>query len=515
MIGGDLSWLDALEQRVKAEQEQNRSWPSPLELAVSLDSGYVERDHLKYISDRVVAAVEDVERGANRYLLISLPPRTGKSQLSSVYVPAWILHQHPSWPMMLLSHSPDLAAGWGRQVRRLIDQHDELGLTIASDAGAVTDWETTERGSLLSRSIRQSITGRGARVMILDDVVKDFADAHSKNNREFVWDWWLANSRTRLHPPSLVIVLGTRWHEDDIIGRLQSAEYEGDPTQWEIISIPALADHNPEAGERDLLDREVGEPLLSPLLPDETVEEALARWADIQRSVGTYAWSALFQQKPSPAEGKIFNNEWWKWWRPGDLPTTWDRAITSWDCAFKDTESSDYVVGQLWGVSGADRYLLRQVRKRLSFTGTLDEMREFISTASSLVPDGVHEHIVEDKANGPAILDVLKKEIPGMIPVSPTNSKEARARATTPEIEAGNVYLPAVADWIPDFLSEFRAFPSGLHDDQVDAATQALLRLRAAGATVALLPTGSVTRGYLRPRSSSRLSVAGGRRRRA
>ena len=499
-------WIDLLEAEVTAQMGQRAAaWETPVDLAVALDPAYRVRPHLKYLSDRLAAAVTDVENGKSRFLLVSMPPRLGKSQLASVESVVWLLHRHPDWPIMLLSHAPDLASGWGRQVRRRVEENPQLGLTIAHDAGAVTDWETDKGGNVLSKSIRQSVTGRGAKVMILDDVVKDFADAHSKNSREFVWNWWTANSRTRLHPPALVVVIGTRWHEDDIIGRMRSPEYEGDPDEWEVISFPALAEDpatlDPATQKPvgpDPLGRAEGEPLLSPL-SDETPEEAITRWAGIRRAVGLYAWNALYQQRPSPAAGSIFLNDWWQFWRPGDLDgVTWDRALTSWDCAFKGTDSSDFVVGQLWGVLGANRYLLKQVRARLSFTETLPTIEKFIEEAVDLVPEGVHEHLVEDKANGSAVIDVLKEKIPGMIPINPTDSKEARARAVTPEVESGNVYLPAVADWLPDFLSESKAFPKGTHDDQVDCTTQALTRLRGGGQVTVLVPQATITRGFQR-----------------
>lgn len=390
----EATWIDLLEAEVFEQLGERQTWGSPADMALALDPGYRVRGHLRYLSDRLAAAVARVEAGESVFLLVSMPPRLGKSHLASTYFPAWCLHKHPDWPIMLLSHAPDLASGWGRQVRRLVEERPELGLRVAADAGAVTDWEVADEdgevkgGGVLSKSIRQSVTGRGAKVMILDDVVKDFADAHSESSREFVWNWWTANSRTRLHPPSLVVVIGTRWHEDDIIGRLRSPEYEGDPDQWEVISFPALAE-DPEAVDPvtkapfgpDPLGRAAGEPLLSPIV-DETPEQALERWADIRRSVGSYAWASLFQQTPSPAKGGIFNNDWWRFWRPGDLDgLEWDRLITSWDCAFKSTSASDYVVGQLWGAVGADRYLLRQVRARMSFTETLAAMRDFVREA--------------------------------------------------------------------------------------------------------------------------------------
>ena len=536
------SWIDLLEAEVLEQTGGRATWPSPADLAVALDPAYRIRAHLAHLSARLAQAVTDVENGKSRYLLVSMPPRLGKSHLASTFFPAWCLHKHPDWPIMLLSHAPDLASGWGRQVRRLVEENPVLGLGIAADAGAVTDWQVVrdgdaDGGGVLSKSIRQSVTGRGAKVMILDDVVKDFADAHSEKSREFVWNWWTANSRTRLHPPSLVVVIGTRWHEDDIIGRMRSPEYEGDPDLWEVISFPALAE-DPAAVDPvtrrpfgpDPLGRKEGEPLLSPIV-DETPEEALARWADIKRSVGSYAWAALFQQSPSPAKGGIFDNDWWKFWRPGDWDdpeTFFDRRLTTWDCAFKGTNDSDFVVIQEWGCRGADRYLLRQVRRRMTFTETLAAGKDFVlgpvlryledgeapledetvynETVSGVTMraargphSGVHEHAVEDKANGTAVLDVLRSEVPGMVPWSPgQDSKEARARAASPQVEAGNVYLPALADWLPDYLSEMKAFPNATHDDQVDATVMALLRVRGGGGVTTLVPTGQVTRGFQR-----------------
>src|SRR5699024_4690631 len=141
--------------------------------------------------------------------------------------------------------------------------------------------------------------GRGARVLVIDDPHKDFVDAHSATFRAAIWDWWLAVAQTRLEPPSLVIVIMTRWHEDDLVGRLLSKEYEGDPAAWERIRLPALADT-----ENDPIGRELGEPLLSPLFT-ETREQAVERWAETRTAVGEYVWSALYQQSPSPAKGAI------------------------------------------------------------------------------------------------------------------------------------------------------------------------------------------------------------------
>jgi predicted phage terminase large subunit-like protein len=497
------AWLDDLEAEVAAMLGVEVTWETPADMAVALDPAYRLRPHLRYLGDRLARAVRDVEAGESRYLLVSMPPRLGKSEMCAVRFPLWLLHRHPDWEVMLLSHAPDLASSWGRQIRRAVEDTPSLGLSVASDAGAVTDWQVVGRdgargGGVLSKSIRQSVTGRGAKIMILDDVVKDFADAHSESSREYVWDWWTANSRTRLHPPSLVVVVGTRWHEDDIIGRLRSPEHEGDPDQWEVISFPALAE-DPASLDPvtrrpfgpDPLGRAAGAPLLSPIV-DEDEAGALARWADIRASVGTYAWSALFQQTPSPAKGGIFDADWFRYWRPGDWDDPdqfFDRRLTVLDAAFKRTDDSDYVVMQEWGCRGADRYLVRQDRARRSFTETVSAYRGFIAAAGGA---GVHEHVVEDKANGSAVIDTLKGEIEGVVAWSPgQDSKEARARAVSPTVEARQVWLPALADWLPDYLGELKAFPNGRNDDQVDGTTMALLRTRAGGSVTPLAPTGA------------------------
>jgi predicted phage terminase large subunit-like protein len=466
----------------------NTGVPSnPAEQAVELDAGYMLRDHLVYLSDRLAVASADVKNGTNRLLVISMPPRSGKSLMASVYTPLWMLRHNPEWKLGLISHDPSLATLWGRSIRNTIEQNPDLGLAIAADAGAASEWQTIQRGGVTSRSAPgQSITGRGFKVMIIDDIVKDFASAHSDAQRQAIWDWWIANAQTRLEPPHLVIVIGTRWHEDDFIGRLLSKEYDGDPRDWEVISFPAIAE------EADALGRQPGEPLLSPLIPDETKEDALVRWAGVKRSVGTYSWASLFQQRPAPAEGAVFDIGWWRFWTTDEALVTDDgktrlldfttllgaRWLDSWDMAFKATKDSDYVVGQRWCRHGANRFLIDQRRGRWTFTQTVRQMKDF--GIDGMYSSQVHQRLVEDKANGTAILDSLKDEIAGLKAINPTTSKEARARAITPEVESGNVYLPHPTQfpWVYDLLAELRAFPTGAHDDQVDALTQGLSELR-------------------------------------
>jgi predicted phage terminase large subunit-like protein len=492
---------------------------TPLALARQLDPGFRVRPHLAHLSRSLHQAVTDVEQGLNRRLIIEMPPRSGKTTMTTLFTPSWILRRHPSWPIALTSHDGSLATTWGRQIRRWVEGGQLGDLRIAADAGAVGAWETTDGGKLLSISIRESFTGRGAKVLVIDDPHKDFVDAHSPLIRSNIWDWWLSVAQTRLEPPYLVVVVMTRWHEDDLIGRLLSKDYEGDPSTWDVLRIPALAE------EDDPLGREPGEPLISPLL-DETREEALARWAEVRSSVGSYIFAGMYQQRPAPAKGSIFDTSWWRYWtsdpdkatgdgrivhlEPGSL--TGARWLDSWDMAFKaDTASagSSWVVGQRWVRSGPRRFLVAQQRQHWTFTQSIAAMRRWARTTDPLAsPYGhlVHQRLVEDKANGPAIMDTLKEEIAGIKAVQATVGKESRARAVSPEIESGHVYLPHPTDpgheWVADLLSELRNFPNDVADDQVDALTQALAELREAGRGSISVP-GTVTPLNLRRTTST------------
>jgi predicted phage terminase large subunit-like protein len=304
-----------------------------------------------------------------------------------------------------------------------------------------------------------------------------------------------------------VLDVQARWQEDDFTGRLLSDEHEGDPEDWEAISIPAVAD-SPD----DVLGRDEGEPLYSPLV-DETREQALDRWGDVKRAVGTYVFSAMYQQHPSSPKGVIFDTSWWRFWTMDENRATDDGRVVyldpssltggqwldSWDCNFGDTEAKatkatkttkagSWVVGQRWVRNGPNRYLIAQQRKKWNFTETLTAMRRWDGPAGwPHNPCGnlVHRRLIEKKANGAAIITVLREEISGIKPINPTESKEARARSVTPEVESGHVYLPHPSDpgmeWVHDFLSEVRDFPNASADDQVDSMSQALSNLLIVG----------------------------------
>ncbi len=322
----------------------------------------------------------------------------------------------------------------------------------------MTNWEIAGHyGSMLSVGVEGSITGQGADLLIIDDPIKNRMEADSITYRDRLWNEWQNTLLTRLQPGAAIIIILTRWHEDDLAGRILKFDEEN----WEVVSLPAIC----EDEDSDPLGRRIGEALWP-----EKYDEV---WAENKkREVGSYAWNALYQQRPSPPEGGIIQRGWWQYYR--QAPSRFEEIIQSWDCAFKDEQSSDYVVGQIWGRRGADKYLLDQVRDRMDFPSTV----RAVESLSAKWPQA-RAKLIEDKANGPAVIATLKSKISGLIPVNPEGGKMARLQAVSPDIEAGNVYLPepSIAPWVHDYVEEFATFPNGLNDDQVDATSQALLRL--------------------------------------
>jgi len=294
---------------------------------------------------------------------------------------------------------------------------------------------------------------------IIDDPFKNDEEASSATYRDKVWKWYQSTFRTRLAPGGAIVLVMTRWHEDDLAGRLIK-EMRAGGEQWVILNMPALAEEN------DPLGRAVGEPLW----PEHGFDKP---WAvSLKRTLGTYFWEALYQQHPSTPEGEILKRAWWKYYRV--LPYDIQYVIQSWDMTFKDTDGTDFVVGQVWGLRGADKYLLDQVRARMDFPTTI----EAVKALTRKWPQSMAIYI-EDKANGPAVISTLRGKIHGIIPVEPMGSKIARVAAVSPQVEAGNVFLPDpnIAPWVQDFVEECAKFPKGAHDDQVDSMSQALLKM--------------------------------------
>lgn len=402
--------------------------------------------------------LEAVERGEIKRLIITMPPRHGKSEVATKKFPAWFLGRNPEKEVILSAYGADLAEDFSAIARDTLKLWGpELwGVHLSDGSSSVKKWGIKGyRGGLFAAGVGGAITGRGAHLAIIDDPIKNHAEALSETYRKGIKDWYKTTLRTRLAPGGAIIVIQTRWHEDDLAGYLL-AEAMQDGEQWDVLDLPAIAEEN------DPLGRAPGEALWPERFP---IEELQAT----KKTLGSFWWAALYQQRPSPADGGMLKRGWWKFFR--QAPSTFDELLISWDFTFKDSKKADFVVGQVWGRAGADKYLLDQVRDRMDFPTTVQAVRNL----SAKWPKA-RAKLVEDKANGPAVIATLKREISGLIPVEPQGSKEARASAVSPDVEAGNVWLPQDAPWVQDFIEECAAFPNGANDDQVDAMSQALLR---------------------------------------
>lgn len=423
-----------------------------------------------WVHEEICAALDafllDVQVGRSPRLMITMPPRHGKSELASRRFPAYALGRNPDLSIIATSYSADLASRMNRDVQRIIESEEYRAIFPGvhlpgknSSQFRTSDFFDVEghNGGYRSAGVGGGITGMGGNILLLDDVLKDRAAADSPTIRQNIWDWYTSTLYTRLAPGGGIIIINTRWHMDDLSGRLLAAEAAGDGDKWQVINFPAIA-------EQDEPHRRQGEALH----PERYSLEQLQK---IRAAVGERDWAALYQQHPVPDGGAIFRTEWFRFYTPRDLPQTWDAQVISWDMTFKDGDSTDYVVGQVWGRKGGNFYLLDQVRRRMGFT---DTMTAFVGLAKKWPK--VLRKLVEDKANGPAVIDALKDHVSGIVPVEPDGSKTARAHAVTTLFEAGNVYFPSpeIASWVKQFAAELAEFPASAHDDQVDAMTQAL-----------------------------------------
>lgn len=457
----------ALVDSARARRGPNNALTLPRIVEHVTGGGFHRRDHLDALTGLLANAVEDVRKGKSRFIVVSMPPGQGKSVTCSVALPLYVLAQHPTWNVAVVSSELTLATKFSRDARR---DAEDVGVKLAPDSGQVTEWETTAGGGLLARGVGGSLTGRRVKALIIDDPIKNAVQAYSEVERESLGDWYQKVARTRLAPASLALLVMTRWHEDDLAARLLKAG-------WEEFRLPALAETD------DPIGRYVGEPLLTPQAV-ETIEEANERWAKEREDVGTYTWAGLYQQRPAPAGGSIFNvDNLQELAEPLDMEAgTW---ITSWDLGFgtpdkKRKASTDYSVGTVWQALPDGRYVLHDlVRGRWEFTEQLAEMRRTIARYPQC-----SRHLVEAAANGAAIIDTMRKDAPGVpaipgvtpIKVSGTNKIE-RWQACTPLLEAKKVFHLGGA-WLPDLVAEMAVAPNGKHDDQLDSIAQALNWLR-------------------------------------
>lgn len=427
---------------------------------INPNNPWIRAKHLDLISDYL----QDLYTGKRKRVIVAVAPRRGKSSLCSIWQVAWRLAKNPSARIGLISYSAELAERWSWEVRNFIrDYGSELGVTLDSTSTAKHNWSTTAGGNVRAVGRGGATSGFGFDLIIVDDILKNSEEASSDVIKNDTWEWWVSVILARTEPQTAFCLIGTRWSFDDLQGRLEQLSDSGEGQKWDILRLPEIAEKG------DPLGRAEGEVLWPERFSPELV-------AEVKKGTPGYFWSALYQQSPVPVEGGLFQFSWWQYYKV--LPEEFDLMIQSWDLSFKDLKTSDYAVGQVWGRKGARFYLVDQIRKQMNAKDIIEAIKAF-----SLKYPKARAKLIEDKANGPAVIAMLQHEVGGLIPVKVKVGKEQRAQAVQPYVQAGNCFLPdpSIAPWVNDFTIELAQFPHGSHDDQLDTFTQAINYLAPGG----------------------------------
>jgi predicted phage terminase large subunit-like protein len=391
--------------------------------------------------EQIAAKLEAVERGEIDRLMIFMPPRHGKSELASKRFPAWCLGRDPQRQIIAASYNSDLANDFGRNVRNLVAEPEFgqvfPGVTLAPDSQAAMRMNTNHGGTYVAAGVGTAVTGRGAHIALIDDPFKDREEADSERRRELVWDWYRSTLYTRLMPGGAIVVICTRWHEDDLAGRL----LEQDAGQWDVLSLPAIS------------------PMGEALWPDWYDVPALQR---IRDTVGQREWSALYQQQPQPDEGTYFQREWFRTWARVPFVRyygTSDYAVTE--------GSGDYTVHTIWGVdAGGSIYRVENWRGQTASDVWIEKKLDLIERYQPMAWFG--ESGVIRRAIEPMLTRrMAERRIYCRLEwLSSIADKPTRARSFQAMLAGGRVFFEPGAD-----VSEFLSFPAGKHDDQVDTAS--------------------------------------------
>lgn len=485
-------------------------------------------EHLLLIADRivhVVARIRETQRLINAReippdtqgprLGIFMPPRHGKSELTSRYTPAWFLGTNPELRVILTSYGAALSTGWGRKVRDLVDELGELyEITLDPASSRADDWNLDgRRGGMKTAGVGGAITGIGAHLFIVDDPVKDAADAASEVMQDRAWEWWQGTARTRLMPGAGVIVMQTRWHELDLSGRLLAQDPtrdelgrklpdgerrdDVDGEEWDVLCLPAIAnEHEDKAGQdgygsADELGREAGEPLWPQMYP-------LPQLAIIKRAVGRYVFSSQYQQTPTPAEGGIFKRADFRYFKVDperdmfvlyqgvsrsathgidplsgyDVGRAYVYRFGTADLAFSSKETADYTVLAHWAVTPDKDLLLLDVERVHFETEDLPGVVRAFMELHDLT-----DMRVESAAYGTKVITNLVRQGLAIRSLEADTDKVTRAIAAVPRYEQTTVYHRLGAPWLDKYERELLAFPNGANDDQVDVYSYAALAL--------------------------------------
>lgn len=423
--------------------------------------GWFHRD----LSSRLERFLKQVEDKQSPRLMIQVPPRHGKSRLASQEFPAWLLGHHPEWEIITSSYAVSLPVDFSRNIReRLRDETYKATFPktmLHPESQSVESWRTTDGGGFLAAGVGGPITGKGAHVLVIDDPIKNAEEAESQTIRNAIWNWYTSTAYTRLAPGGGILIIQTRWHTDDLSGRVEQQMTEEDGEPWEIVRYPAIA-------LEDERFRKAGDALH----PERYDIDSLER---IKKAVGPRTWNALYMQNPVPDEGAYFTRS---------MIRTYEKApelldiYNTWDLAVGQKQQNDWSVGVKWGVDSNDNiYVLDVLRGRFDAAELVDHILDMWKSAKTQAC-GIEEGQIK-LTLGPFLEQRVKERRMHSfhhVPLKPgRQDKVARARTLQGRMRQGQVYFPEQANWMDKLLDELLAFPFGKHDDQVDGLAYAAI----------------------------------------
>ena len=451
--------VTAWEYAARMFETHKRPWATPGAMAADLRLPLAAGSSpaLDRIDQELVQLVDD--RDTPDRLMIFMPPQEGKSQKVSRTFPLWLLADDPTLRIAIVSFEAGKAERWGKACRRDIATNPRLNIRLHADSRAAGRWETIQGGGLICVGLQGGITGEPVDVLIIDDPVKGRAEAESATYREAAWDWWESNGSTRLSERGIVILMNTRWHEDDLAGRILANEGH----EWSVLSIPAIAEAN------DPIGRAPGEELTS---VRGRKPGFFTRLREIRSS---YAFRSIYQQAPVAAEGNLFKRGDYRYWQPQgpDLlrldDRTWQVAecfrFVTIDLATSTRTSADYTVAAAWAITAfGDLILLDRVRKRVEQAGHFDLVTP-LRTRWLQPTDTV---FVESRMFGTTFVYAAGRSGIPIQELEADADKLTRALPAAGLVQQHKVWFPAGVDWLDVWCDELAAFPTGTHDDQVD-----------------------------------------------
>lgn len=429
-------------------------------------------------------------------LLITMPPRHAKSTFGTVLFPSYFMARDPRRYVMSCSYNAQLATDFGRQVRAVVENKSMTqafpDFTLSQESRAADVWRTEVGGAYFAVGVGGTTSGRPANLLLVDDPVKSREEAESMTQRNKTWNYYTSALATRLQPdqannPPKQIVILTRWHPDDLAGRLMQSD-DWKEGRWKHVNFPAIKTVNGRKITRRELPEDHPDYLSSeqyrataPGKREVYIEEEAALWPerfsleDLKRRqrLNPREFASLYQQQPYIEGGNLIRTEWWQKY-PDDLkPESFVSLVITADTAFKKTETADYSVMVVAGMDkNGDIYIVDVVRGKWDFP---ELKQRLIRENTRWRGKGLRAVYIEDKASGQSLIQELKRESGiSIIPYKVVHDKVARVNAILPLVEGGRVFIPTTADWLDEFIDETVSFPNGNHDDQVDAMTIAL-----------------------------------------